>query len=84
MWGQPSYKPEEPHWKGSHRQIPLGKENCSPAVYLSSPHRCRGIIVGLAAQSALTDIITSIVVLIDRPFRIGDRIRIEKLDTWGI
>lgn len=40
--------------------------------------------MGLAAQSALTDIITSIVVLIDRPFRIGDRIRIEKLDTWGI
>lgn len=42
-----------------------------------------GIIVGLAAQTTLTDIITGIVLLIDRPFRIGDRIRIEKLDTWG-
>ncbi|WP_440955269.1 mechanosensitive ion channel family protein [Methanosarcina sp. Mfa9] len=42
-----------------------------------------GIIVGLAAQSALTDIITGMVIIIDRPFRIGDRIRIEKLDTWG-
>ena len=42
-----------------------------------------GIIVGLAAQSVLTDIITGMVIIIDRPFRIGDRIRIEKLDTWG-
>jgi len=42
-----------------------------------------GIIVGLAAQTTLADIITGIVLLIDRPFRIGDRIRIEKLDTWG-
>lgn len=42
-----------------------------------------GIIIGLAAQTTLADIITGIVLLIDRPFRIGDRIRIEKLDTWG-
>ncbi|PAV13190.1 hypothetical protein ASJ81_04115 [Methanosarcina spelaei] len=42
-----------------------------------------GVIIGLAAQTTLTDIITGIVLLIDRPFRIGDRIRIEKLDTWG-
>ncbi|AKB32885.1 Potassium efflux system KefA protein [Methanosarcina siciliae HI350] len=42
-----------------------------------------GIIIGLAAQATLADIITGIVLLIDRPFRIGDRIRIEKLDTWG-
>nr|WP_269849949.1 mechanosensitive ion channel domain-containing protein [Methanosarcina horonobensis] len=42
-----------------------------------------GIIIGLAAQSTIADIITGIVLLIDRPFRIGDRIRIEKLDTWG-
>jgi small-conductance mechanosensitive channel len=42
-----------------------------------------GIIVGLAAQNTLSNIITGIVLLIDRPFRIGDRIHIEKLDTWG-
>jgi small-conductance mechanosensitive channel len=42
-----------------------------------------GIIVGLAAQTTLADIITGIVLLIDRPFRIGDRILIEKIDTWG-
>lgn len=42
-----------------------------------------GIIIGLAAQTTLADMITGIVLLIDRPFRIGDRIRIEQLDTWG-
>lgn len=42
-----------------------------------------GIIVGLAAQTTLTNIIIGGALLIDRPFRIGDRIRVEQLDTWG-
>ena len=42
-----------------------------------------GVIVGLAAQNTISNIITGVVLLIDRPFRIGDRIRIEQLDTWG-
>jgi small-conductance mechanosensitive channel len=42
-----------------------------------------GIILGLAAQNTLADIITGIAISIDRPFRVGDRIFIEKLDTWG-
>lgn len=42
-----------------------------------------GIIIGLAAQTTLTDTITGIMLLIDLPFRIGNRIRIEKLDTRG-
>jgi MscS family membrane protein len=42
-----------------------------------------GIIIGLAAQNTLSDIIAGIAISIDRPFRIGDRILIEKLDTWG-
>jgi MscS family membrane protein len=42
-----------------------------------------GIIIGLAAQNTLADIITGVAISIDRPFRVGDRILIEKLDTWG-
>ncbi|AKB18150.1 MULTISPECIES: mechanosensitive ion channel family protein [unclassified Methanosarcina] len=42
-----------------------------------------GIIIGLAAQNTLADIITGIAISIDRPFRAGDRILIEKLGTWG-
>jgi small-conductance mechanosensitive channel len=42
-----------------------------------------GIIVGLAARKTLADIISGVVLLIDRPFRIGDRILIEKIDTSG-
>lgn len=42
-----------------------------------------GIIIGLAAQNTLADIITGVAISIDRPFRVGDRILIEKLGTWG-
>jgi MscS family membrane protein len=42
-----------------------------------------GIIIGLAAQNTLADLIAGIAISIDRPFKIGDRILIEKLDTWG-
>jgi MscS family membrane protein len=42
-----------------------------------------GIIIGLAAQNTLADIIAGIAISIDRSFKIGDRILIEKLDTWG-
>ena len=42
-----------------------------------------GIIIGLAAQSTLADLIAGIAISIDRPFGIGDRILIEKLNTLG-
>ncbi|MGB9131286.1 MAG: mechanosensitive ion channel family protein [Methanosarcina sp.] len=42
-----------------------------------------GIIIGLAAQSTLADFISGVAISIDRPFKIGDRILIEKLNTWG-
>ncbi|MDP4197653.1 MAG: mechanosensitive ion channel [Bacteroidota bacterium] len=42
-----------------------------------------GIVIGLAAQSTLADLIAGIAISIDRPFKIGDRIFIEKLSTWG-
>ncbi len=42
-----------------------------------------GIIIGLAAQNTLADFISGVAISIDRPFKIGDRILIEKLNTWG-
>ncbi len=41
------------------------------------------LAVALAAQSALTDTISGFLIILDRPFRIGDRIEILDLDTWG-
>lgn len=40
-------------------------------------------IGGLAISLAARDIIAGITILLDRPFRIGDRIEIQALDTWG-
>ncbi len=41
------------------------------------------LAIALAAQAALADTIAGFVIMIDRPFRIGDRIEIQDLDTWG-
>lgn len=41
------------------------------------------LAIALAAQATLADTISGFIIMIDRPYRIGDRIEIQDLDTWG-
>jgi len=41
------------------------------------------LAIALAAQETLSDTIAGFVIMIDRPYRIGDRIEIQDLATWG-
>jgi small-conductance mechanosensitive channel len=42
-----------------------------------------GLALSLAAQDTLADAISGVIILVDRPFRVGDRIEISGLGTWG-
>lgn len=42
-----------------------------------------GLAISLAAQDTIRDLISGFIIMVDQPFRIGDRIEIEALDTWG-
>jgi small-conductance mechanosensitive channel len=41
------------------------------------------LAIAFAAQDTLSDMIYGFIVLLDQPYRVGDRIRIQELDTWG-
>ncbi len=41
------------------------------------------LAIALAAQASLADTISGFMIMVDRPYRIDDRIEILDLDTWG-
>ena len=42
-----------------------------------------GLAVSLAAKDVIGDFIAGVIILVSKPFRVGDRIQIQGLDTWG-
>jgi small-conductance mechanosensitive channel len=42
-----------------------------------------GLALSLAAQDTLANMISGLIILTDQPFRVGDRIEIQGLNTWG-
>jgi MscS family membrane protein len=42
-----------------------------------------GLAISLAAKDTVSDAISGFIILVDRPFRIGDRIEIQEAGTWG-
>jgi MscS family membrane protein len=41
------------------------------------------LAIALAAQASLADVINGFLIMIDQPYRVGDRIELLDLDTWG-
>jgi len=42
-----------------------------------------GLTISLAARDTLTDVIAGFSILIDQPFRIGDRVEVQGVDSWA-
>jgi len=42
-----------------------------------------GVIASLAARDVITDALSGFIILSDQPFREGDRLHIQNMDTWG-
>ena len=43
-----------------------------------------GLIISFGAQDILSDVLSGYIILIDKPFRVGDSILIKELDTRGV
>jgi len=42
-----------------------------------------GLAISLAAKDTVSDAISGMIILVDQPFRVGDRIEIHGVGTWG-
>jgi len=42
-----------------------------------------GLALSLAGRDILADIISGAMILIDRPYRVGDRLELPSIDSWG-
>ncbi len=42
-----------------------------------------GLAFSLAARDTIADAIAGVIILLDRPFRVGDRIEVAAANTWG-
>jgi small-conductance mechanosensitive channel len=42
-----------------------------------------GLALSLAAKDTVSDAIAGVILLVDQPFRVGDRIEIQGVGTWG-
>jgi MscS family membrane protein len=52
-------------------------------VVLAAALGIGGLALSLAAKDTIADAIAGFIVLVDQPYRIGDRIEIKGLGTWG-
>jgi small-conductance mechanosensitive channel len=41
------------------------------------------LVISMGARSIVADVVSGFLILLDQPFRVGDDILIEALDTWG-
>ena len=62
--------------------IALGRLNTDFSLLLAAVG-IGGLALSLAMQDTIADIIAGFTILVDQPFRIGDRIEIEEIGTWG-
>lgn len=42
-----------------------------------------GLVLFYSARDTVTDVISGFIILVDRPFRIGDAIEVETIGSWG-